>query len=256
MRWVPGEGLVVSLIQTQGLGVRIGARQILRDVDLSVRKREIVTVVGPNGSGKTTLLRVLIGAQSPSEGAVVREAGLRVGYVPQRLAIDQAMPLTVIRWLALSGTKDRQKHLQIAEQVGISSLLKQQMSSLSGGEFQRALLAEALLVKPDLLVLDEPTQGLDQPAVASFYQLIEDVRDDLGCAVLMVSHDLHVVMRSSDHVICLNGHVCCQGTPTLVSAAPEYQALFGFDTEGALALYRHEHDHRHDHAEESGSDAG
>ena len=256
MRWVPGEGLVVSLIQTQGLGVRIGARQILRDVDLSVRKREIVTVVGPNGSGKTTLLRVLIGAQSPSEGAVVREAGLRVGYVPQRLAIDQAMPLTVIRWLALSGTKDRQKHLQIAEQVGISSLLKQQMSSLSGGEFQRALLAEALLVKPDLLVLDEPTQGLDQPAVASFYQLIEDVRDDLGCAVLMVSHDLHVVMRSSDHVICLNGHVCCQGTPTLVSAAPEYQALFGFDTEGALALYRHEHDHRHDHAEQGDSDAG
>jgi zinc transport system ATP-binding protein len=246
----------VSLIQAQRLGVRIGARQILRDVDLSVRKREIVTLVGPNGSGKTTLLRVLIGAQAPSEGAVVREAGLRVGYVPQRLAIDQAMPLTVARWLALSGTKDPEKHLQIAEQVGISSLVKQQMSSLSGGEFQRALLAEALLMRPDLLVLDEPTQGLDQPAVASFYQLIEDVRDDLGCAVLMVSHDLHVVMRSSDHVICLNGHVCCQGTPTLVSAAPEYQALFGFDTEGALALYRHEHDHRHDHAEESGSDAG
>ena len=256
MRWVPGEGLVVSLIQAQRLGVRIGARQILRDVDLSVRKREIVTVVGPNGSGKTTLLRVLIGAQAPSEGAVVREAGLKVGYVPQRLAIDQAMPLTVGRWLALSGTKDREKHLQIAEQVGISSLLKQQMSSLSGGEFQRALLAEALLVRPDLLVLDEPTQGLDQPAVASFYQLIEDVRDDLGCAVLMVSHDLHVVMRSSDHVICLNGHVCCQGTPTLVSNAPEYQALFGFDTEGALALYRHEHDHRHDHAQQGGSNAG
>ena len=256
MRWVSGEGLVVSLIQAQRLGVRIGARQILRDIDLSVRTREIVTLVGPNGSGKTTLLRVLIGAQAPSEGAVVREAGLRVGYVPQRLAIDQAMPLTVARWLALSGTKDPEKHLQIAEQVGISSLVKQQMSSLSGGEFQRALLAEALLMRPDLLVLDEPTQGLDQPAVASFYQLIEDVRDDLGCAVLMVSHDLHVVMRSSDHVICLNGHVCCQGTPTLVSAAPEYQALFGFDTEGALALYRHEHDHRHDHAEESGSNAG
>jgi zinc transport system ATP-binding protein len=246
----------MSLIQTQGLGVRIGARQILRDVNLSVREREIVTVVGPNGSGKTTLLRVLIGAQTSSEGAVVREAGLKIGYVPQRLAIDQAMPLTVARWLALSGTKDRNRHLQIARQVGISGLLKQQMSSLSGGEFQRALLAEALLVRPDLLVLDEPTQGLDQPAVASFYQLIEGVRDDIGCAVLMVSHDLHVVMRSSDHVICLNGHVCCQGTPTLVSAAPEYQALFGFDTEGALAMYRHRHDHRHDHAERGGSDAG
>ncbi len=242
----------MSLMQAQGLGMRMGSQWILRDVDLSIRKHEIVTIVGPNGSGKTTLLRVLIGAQSPSEGAVVREAGLKIGYVPQRLAIDQAMPLTVARWLALSGTKDRQQHLQIAEQVGILGLLKQQMSSLSGGEFQRALLAEALLVRPDLLVLDEPTQGLDQPAVASFYKLIEGVRDDLDCAVLMVSHDLHVVMRSSDHVICLNGHVCCQGTPTLVSAAPEYQALFGFDTEGALALYRHEHDH----AQQGGSDAG
>lgn len=246
----------MSLIRTQGVGVCVGSRRILRDVDLSVRRREIVTVVGPNGSGKTTLLKVLIGAQPPSEGVVVREAGLKIGYVPQRLTIDQAMPLTVSRWLGLSGTSAKESHLQLAERVGISALLKQQMTSLSGGEFQRALLAQALLVRPDLLVLDEPTQGLDQPAVASFYRLIEDVREDLDCAVLMVSHDLHVVMRSSDHVICLNGHVCCQGTPTLVSAAPEYQALFGFGTEGALALYRHEHDHRHDHTKDSDSDAG
>lgn len=246
----------MSLIRTQGVGVCVGSRRILRDVDLSVRRREIVTVVGPNGSGKTTLLKVLIGAQAPSEGVVVREAGLRIGYVPQRLAIDQAMPLTVARWLGLSGTSNKETYLQIAEQVGISGLLQQQMVSLSGGEFQRALLAQSLLVRPDLLVLDEPTQGLDQPAVASFYRLIEDVREDLDCAVLMVSHDLHVVMRSSDHVICLNGHVCCQGTPTLVSAAPEYQALFGFGTEGALALYRHDHDHRHDHSDDASSDAG
>ena len=246
----------MSLIRTQGVGVCVGSRRILRDVDLSVRRREIVTVVGPNGSGKTTLLKVLIGAQAPSEGVVVREAGLRIGYVPQRLAIDQAMPLTVARWLGLSGTSNKKTYLQIAEQVGISGLLQQQMVSLSGGEFQRALLAQSLLVRPDLLVLDEPTQGLDQPAVASFYRLIEDVREDLDCAVLMVSHDLHVVMRSSDHVICLNGHVCCQGTPTLVSAAPEYQALFGFGTEGALALYRHDHDHRHDHSDDASSDAG
>jgi len=246
----------VSLIQTQGVGVYVGARRILRDVDLSVRRREIVTVVGPNGSGKTTLLKVLIGAQAPSEGVVVREAGLRIGYVPQRLAIDQAMPLTVARWLGLSGASNKEAYLQIAEQVGISDLLKQQMVSLSGGEFQRALLAQALLIQPDLLVLDEPTQGLDQPGVASFYRLVEQVREDLNCAVLMVSHDLHVVMRSSDHVICLNGHVCCQGTPTLVSAAPEYQALFGLGTEGALALYRHDHDHRHDHVADGNSDAG
>ena len=253
---MPRPGIAVSLIRTQGVGVYVGARQILRDVDLSVRRREIVTVVGPNGSGKTTLLKVLIGAQTPSEGVVVREAGLKIGYVPQKLSIDQAMPLTVARWLALSGTSNKDSHMRIAQRVGISALLKQQMSSLSGGEFQRALLAQALLVRPDLLVLDEPTRGLDPPAVASFYRLIEDVRDELDCAVVMVSHDLHVVMGSSDHVICLNGHVCCQGTPTLVSAAPEYQALFGLGTEGALALYRHEHDHRHDHSRDGDSDTG
>ena len=246
----------MSLIQTQGVGVRVGSRRILGGVDLSIRRREIVTVVGPNGSGKTTLLKILIGAQAPSEGVVIREAGLKIGYVPQRLAIDQAMPLTVSRWLSLSGSNDGEKHSKAADQVGITDLLGQQMASLSGGEFQRALLAHALLVQPDLLVLDEPTQGLDQPAVASFYRLIEEVRENLDCAVLMVSHDLHVVMRSSDHVICLNGHVCCQGTPTRVSAAPEYQALFGQDTEGALALYRHEHDHRHDQAGDRESDIG
>ena len=246
----------MSLIQTQGVGVRVGSRRILDGVDLSIRRREIVTVVGPNGSGKTTLLKILIGAQAPSEGAVLRQAGLKIGYVPQRLAIDHAMPLTVSRWLSLSGSNGGEKLSKVADQVGITNLLGQQMTSLSGGEFQRALLAHALLVRPDLLVLDEPTQGLDQPAVASFYRLIEGVREDLDCAVLMVSHDLHVVMRSSDHVICLNGHVCCQGTPTRVSAAPEYQALFGQDTEGALALYRHEHDHRHDQAGNCESDTG
>ena len=246
----------MSLIHTQGVGVRVGSRRILGGVDLSILRREIVTVVGPNGSGKTTLLKILIGAQAPSEGVVIREAGLKIGYVPQRLAIDQAMPLTVSRWLSLSGSNGGEKHSKVADQVGITDLLGQQMTSLSGGEFQRALLAHALLVQPDLLVLDEPTQGLDQPAVASFYRLIEGVRENLDCAVLMVSHDLHVVMRSSDHVICLNGHVCCQGTPTRVSAAPEYQALFGQDTEGALALYRHEHDHRHDQAGDRESDIG
>ena len=246
----------MSLIHTQGVGVRVGSRRILGGVDLSIRRREIVTVVGPNGSGKTTLLKILIGAQAPSEGVVIREAGLKIGYVPQRLAIDQAMPLTVSRWLSLSGSNGGEKHFKVADQVGITDLLGQQMTSLSGGEFQRALLAHALLVQPDLLVLDEPTQGLDQPAVASFYRLIEGVRENLDCAVLMVSHALHVVMRSSDHVICLNGHVCCQGTPPRVSAAPEYQALFGQDTEGALALYRHEHDHRHDQAGDRESDIG
>ena len=238
----------MNLIQTRGVGVRHGAVHILRDVDFSIRRGEIVTVVGPNGSGKTTLLQVLIGAQIPTEGTVHREPGARVGYVPQRLAIDRTLPMTVTRFLALSGTRNVRSIRLMIERVGIPERETRQMTDLSGGEFQRVLLAQALLSEPDVLVLDEPTQALDQPAEAAFYRLIEQVRQDLGCAVLMVSHDLHVVMRASDRVICLNGHICCEGSPTVVSAAPEYRALFGLGTEGALALYRHEHDHVH-HAE-------
>jgi zinc transport system ATP-binding protein len=156
--------------------------------------------------------------------------------------------MTVTRFLALSGTRNVRSIRLMIERVGIPERETRQMTDLSGGEFQRVLLAQALLNEPDILVLDEPTQALDQPAEAAFYRLIEQVRQDLGCAVLMVSHDLHVVMRASDRVICLNGHVCCEGSPTVVSAAPEYRALFGLGTEGALALYRHEHDHVH-HAE-------
>ncbi len=164
--------------------------------------------------------------------------------MPQRLAIDHAMPMTVERFLALAGAGAADRAEAMAR-VGVPGLGGRQMSELSGGQFQRALLAQAVLGRPDLLVLDEAAQGLDQPGVAAFYRLIEQIRGEIGCAVLMVSHDLHVVMAASDRVICLNGHVCCEGAPTVVSAAPEYRALFGFGTGGALALYRHEHDHSH-----------
>ena len=202
--------------------------------------------MGPNGAGKSVFLRVLIGAEQPSEGRVNRTHGLAIGYVPQRLSIGQTMPMSVARFLALSGSQNASTNQAMLTRVGISDRAKEQMASLSGGEFQRVLLAHALLGEPQVLILDEPTQGLDQPAVAAFYRLIEEVRDERGCAILMVSHDLNVVMRRSDRVICLNGHICCEGTPSDVSLAPEYQALFGVDNEGALALYHHEHDHTHD----------
>ena len=145
---------------------------------------------------------------------------------------------------------------QATARLGAEGLGQRQMASLSGGQFQRVLMARALLAQPEILILDEPTQGLDQPGVASFYRLIEEVRQDLGCAVLLVSHDLHVVMSAADRVICLNRHICCEGTPEIVSEAPEYRALFGIGTGGALALYRHEHDHRHDHDHDHGHKHG
>ena len=201
---------------------------------------------GPNGSGKSTLLRLLIGAERPDAGRVIRAPGLRIGYVPQKLAVDATLPMTVDRFLGLA-EGDARLRAHALERVGIPDLGGRQLAALSGGQFQRALLAQALLRRPGLLVLDEAAQGLDQPGEARFYRLIEQIRGELGCGVLMVSHDLHVVMAASDRVICLNGHVCCEGTPTVVSAAPEYRALFGLGTQGALALYRHDHDHAHSH---------
>ena len=237
---------IAPLIETRGLAYSDGPRHILHDIDMAILPGEIVTIVGPNGAGKTTLLRILIGAIRPSRGELRRKRGLRIGYTPQKLAIDRTMPLTVDRFLKLGGG-DRGARAAALESVGIANLVPAQITDLSGGELQRAALARALLRQPDLLVLDEPTQGLDQLGEAAFYRLIERVRRDTGAAVCMVSHDLHVVMSASDRVICLNGHVCCEGAPVQVTAMPEYRALFGLGTQGALALYRHEHDHAHDH---------
>ena len=237
----------MSLIQVEDLSVRYGARTALSRVSLRVEPSEIVTIVGPNGSGKTSLLRAIIGAIKPFQGRVVQASSLKIGYVPQKLHIDETLPITVSRFLKLPGGVTAADIDYALKQAGVPELEKAQLSQLSGGQFQRVLLARALIAKPDLLLLDEATQGLDQRGSASFYQQIETVRQNTGCAVLMISHELHVVMSASDRVICLNGHVCCEGTPAVVASAPEYRALFGTGTGGALALYRHEHDHGHDH---------
>ena len=236
-----------ALVEARGLGHDDGPQRILYDIDLAIRPGEILTIVGPNGAGKTTLLRALTGALRPSRGTVRRKPGLRIGYTPQKLMIDHTMPLTVERFVALGGAIEADARKAALAMVGIDRLGGAQVSGLSGGELQRAALARALARRPDLLVLDEPTQGLDQQGEAAFYRLIEQVRRQTGAAICMVSHDLHVVMSASDRVICLNGHICCEGAPVQVTEMPEYRALFGLGTQGALALYRHEHDHGHDH---------
>ena len=238
----------MSLIDVDDLSVSYGATRVLRDVSLHVEPGEIVTIVGPNGSGKTTLLRAILGAVASASGRIARAPGLVIGYLPQRLHIDPTLPITVERFLRLPRGATGQEIAAALARSGVTDLARRQMSELSGGQLQRVLLARALVAKPDLLLLDEPTAGLDQPGSAAFYALIDAVRRETGCAVLMISHELHVVMAASDRVVCLNGHVCCQGTPEHVSSAPEYRALFGTGTHGALALYRHEHDHSHDPA--------
>ncbi|MEX0348932.1 MAG: metal ABC transporter ATP-binding protein [Paracoccaceae bacterium] len=239
----------MTLVAVENLSVRYGANTVLRHVDMAIEPGEIVTIVGPNGSGKTSLLRAIIGAVRPSAGHVSLKTGLKIGYVPQKLHIDPTLPISVERFMRLTGRVSRKDCVMALETAGVPDLLKRQMSQLSGGQFQRVLLARALINRPDVLLLDEATQGLDQPGSAAFYRQIEDVRRDTGCAILMISHELHVVMSASDRVICLNGHVCCEGSPAVVASAPEYRALFGTGTRGALALYRHDHDHDHHHGE-------
>ncbi|MBI1171583.1 ATP-binding cassette domain-containing protein [bacterium] len=252
------------LVQAKDLTVRLGGAEVLSHVTMTIEAGEIVTILGPNGSGKSTLLRALLGMVPLSGGQVTRAPGLRIGYVPQKLSIDATLPLTVRRFLSLPHRISEVEAKAALARVGMADAEAKPMSGLSGGQMQRVMLARALLAKPGLLVLDEPTQGLDQPGEAGFYRLIAEVRQETGAAVLMVSHDLHVVMAASDRVICLNHHICCEGTPRVVSAAPEYRALFGLGTQGALALYQHRHDHSHDapaphdhdHSHEGHSHAG
>lgn len=239
----------MALITADKMAVHYGGVVALRDVDFTIAKGEIVTIVGPNGSGKSTFVKALLGVLPAAAGQVRRKDGLVIGYMPQRLALDGRMPMTVRRFLSLTRKHKPADMTAALDRVGVGDIADQQMETLSGGQFQRVLLARALLLRPDILIMDEPTQGLDQPGTAAFYKLIEELRRETGCAVLMVSHDLHVVMSASDRVICLNGHVCCEGTPTVVSNAPEYRALFGLGTGGALALYQHAHDHDHENCD-------
>lgn len=225
------------LIKINDLNIQYGNKKVLQNFNLLLAQREIVTIVGPNGSGKTTLFKAIIGTAPIKTGTVELKPNLKIGYVPQQLNIDRSLPLTVDRFLRLTQNKFKNT-LKI---VNIEDILNLQISNLSGGQMQRVLLASAILNRPDILLLDEATRGLDQPGTAAFYRLVETIRKETGCAILMISHDLHVVMAASDRVICLNTHICCEGAPQAVARSPEYKALFGPDIDGAFALYQHSH---------------
>lgn len=234
------------LLQLAGVSLRRGDEWTLRGIDMVVREKEIVTLVGPNGAGKTSLVRAALGLIKPDAGKVLLRPGVRIGYMPQNFTIDPTLPLTVRAFLALAGRVSDSDIAFALEEVRANHLQKSPMHGLSGGELQRVLLARAVLRRPSLLVLDEPVRGVDVGGQAELYELIGRLRDRLGCGVLMVSHDLHLVMAATDHVLCLNRHVCCEGHPETVTRHPEYVALFGPRLAESLAVYTHHHDHAHD----------
>lgn len=220
-------------------------RNIIEQVSLELRPKEIVTVIGPNGAGKSTLVKIVLGLLTPTTGRVQSTKNLRFGYVPQRLSVSATMPMKVGRFLSLAQVSKAHRNEALSI-LSIRHLLGRQLHQLSGGELQRVLLARAISRKPDILVLDEPLQGVDVLGQIELYRLIASLRDTLDCAILMVSHDLHLVMAQTDSVICLNHHVCCHGKPESVSQHPEYLKLFGHQAAQDIAIYQHHHDHHHD----------
>ncbi|MAY42692.1 MULTISPECIES: zinc ABC transporter ATP-binding protein ZnuC [unclassified Neptuniibacter] len=234
------------LIKLDKVNLHFGRNHVLQDITTELHKGCITTLIGPNGAGKTTLVRVILGLIKPSSGSIWQEDNLRIGYMPQKLQIDQTFPLTVERFLQTAQTANKETMIATLTDVGAESLFKQSIHNLSGGEMQRILLARALLRNPHLLVLDEPVQGVDINGQLELYNLISRIRDERGCGVLMISHDLHLVMASTDHVICINHHVCCSGHPEHVTNDPSFTELFGIKGSEQLAVYSHHHNHRHD----------
>jgi zinc transport system ATP-binding protein len=234
------------ILRLENLCVAIGNKTIIDEINLTLDRGEIVSLIGPNGAGKTTLVRAILGLIKPSSGHIKKRAELRIGYMPQRLHLEKTIPLTVQRFLKMTKNSCQDEITAVLKKVGAGHTAKRPMQGVSGGELQRILLARALLRKPHLLVLDEPAQGVDINGQAELYRLISTLRDELNCAILMVSHDLHLVMSSTDRVICMNHHICCSGHPEDVSNDPAYQELFGAEAAEGLALYSHHHNHSHD----------
>ena len=233
------------LISLENAGVRRSEKWLVRGVTMNIERGEIVTMIGPNGSGKSTTAKVALGIIKADEGIAYQKEKLTVGYVPQKLDVNWTLPLSVNRFLRLTNVASKAQMEEVLLATETVHLINSQMSKLSGGEFQRVLLARAMIRTPELLVLDEPLQGIDFTGEIALYKLIENIRDRLNCGILLISHDLHMVMSTTDRVICLNGHVCCSGTPATVASSKEFISLFGHHAASSLAFYEHKHDHEH-----------
>jgi zinc transport system ATP-binding protein len=236
---------VAPVIDMKAITVIHHGQAVLNKVDVTVAPGEIVTLIGQNGAGKSTLVKVALGLVRPDSGTVTRRRNLRVGYLPQSLAMEPALPLSVRRFLTLTHQQPAERLRQALAEVQMEHRLDASVHTLSGGEMQRVMLARAILRDPELLVLDEPAQNVDMNGSIEIYRLIADLRRRIGCAVLLVSHDLNIVMAATDRVYCLNGHVCCSGLPADVSRDPEFLRLLGPDAAGTLTIYPHAHDHVH-----------
>lgn len=233
-----------TLLQVEKAGLSINSKILVEGVSFEVREGEIVTLIGPNGSGKSTTAKIALGIHKNITGNVKKFTN-KIGYVPQKISIDWTLPIRVIDFMFLTKDLNNEQISDALNLTGVEHLKQKSLSNLSGGEFQRVLIARAIAKKPELLVLDEPVQGVDFKGEVAIYELIKKISEDLSCGILLISHDLHMVMSATDHVICLNGHVCCSGKPHIVAQDEKYKELFGDRASKVLTLYEHKHDHTH-----------
>ena len=236
-----------SILKLENLSLNIDGNQILDQISFTMPQGKIVTIIGPNGSGKTSLARCILKLIEPTTGTIWFKPKLRIGYMPQRITLNPNLPLTVLDFLRLEIKYKISKKLlyNIIEEIGVNDILTTPLQKISGGEMQRVLLARALLTKPDLLILDEPVQGVDVNGQVEFYKLIDKLRLEKRLSILIISHDLHMVMKTTDYVICLNHHICCQGTTSFVNQQQNFQELFGLEALSTFSTYQHRHDHIH-----------
>ena len=232
------------LVELNKVGFKQNNKWLVEGVTLKVEKGKIVTLIGPNGSGKSTTAKIALGIYKNIEGSVEKFTN-KVGYVPQKISIDWTLPLRVYDFMLLTEDIKDEAIEEALTLTGVTHLKNENLGNLSGGEFQRVLIARAISKKPELLVLDEPVQGVDYTGEIALYELIKKISDTLNCGILLISHDLHTVMTATDHVVCLNGHVCCSGTPMDVAKNNEYKTLFGEQASQILSIYEHKHDHEH-----------
>ncbi|WP_415315876.1 ATP-binding cassette domain-containing protein [Candidatus Pelagibacter sp. Uisw_137] len=232
------------LVKLNNAGFRQNNKWLVEDVSLQVEKGKIVTLIGPNGSGKSTTAKIALGIYKNIEGSIEKNTN-KIGYVPQKISIDWTLPLRVKDFMVLTENINDDQINEALSLTGVMHLKNKNLGNLSGGEFQRVLLARAISKKPELLVLDEPVQGVDYTGEIALYALIKKISDTLNCGILLISHDLHTVMAATDHVVCLNGHVCCSGSPIDVAKNSEYKTLFGEQASQILSVYEHKHDHEH-----------
>ena len=232
------------LVKIENAGIFRSSKWLVRDVSLEVSQGQIVTLIGPNGSGKTTTAKMVLKILRPDEGFVISNTS-RVAYVPQKINVDWTMPLRVFDFMKITGDLSENDMKENLKLTGVERLIYSELRNLSGGEFQRVLIARAIAKKPELLVLDEPVQGVDFNGEIALYNLIKEICTKLNCGILLISHDLHFVMSATDHVICLNGHICCSGSPKSIVKNSSYIELFGEHNAATLSLYQHEHDHSH-----------